>query len=163
MTPEMSRPFPVDRVGDGIRYVVNSTPAEREAVAKRMGLVELPEFSCVFELRKADRNCILAAGELRARAVQTCVVSLEIFEEQIQEDFLVRFVPDGTQAEDLDLEAEDEIPYVGTMLDLGEAATEQLALALDPFPRKPGALLPGEDDGAAQGPFAALQRLKNED
>jgi uncharacterized metal-binding protein YceD (DUF177 family) len=164
MTPEMSRPIPVDRVGEGLRYVVNSTEAERQAVAVRMGLVALPEFTCVFELRRADRNCVMAAGELRARAVQTCVISLETFEEEIVEDFLVRFVPDGKQTEDVDLEAEDEIPYVGTTLDLGEAATEQLALALDPFPRKPGASLPSEEEqNAPKGPFAALHRLKNDE
>jgi uncharacterized metal-binding protein YceD (DUF177 family) len=157
----MSRLVPLDRVGEGLRYVVTSSEAERQAVAARMGLVALPAFTCVFELKRADRGCVMAAGELRATAVQTCVISLEVFEEEIAEDFLVKFVPDGTQSEELDLEAEDEIPYVGTTLDLGEAATEQLALALDPFPRKPGAGLPVEEQAAPQGPFAALQNLKN--
>ncbi len=43
------------------------------------------------------------------------------------------------------------------MIDLGEALAEQLALALDPYPRKPGAKLPSEasDDGA--NPFSALK------
>ena len=45
------------------------------------------------------------------------------------------------------------------MLDLGEAASEQLALALDPFPRKPGAALPGEMQEPEEGAFAGLDRL----
>ena len=32
----------------------------------------------------------------------------------------------------------DEIPYEGDRIDLGEATVEQLALGLDPFPRRPG-------------------------
>jgi len=36
---------------------------------------------------------------------------------------------------------------------------EQLALALDPYPRKPGAALPVELLDEPTGPFAALARL----
>ena len=40
-------------------------------------------------------------------------------------------------------------------IDLGEAAAEQLALALDPYPRAPGAVLEMEEEPEA-APFAAL-------
>ena len=63
------------------------------------------------------------------------------------------------ESDELDLEAEDEIPYEGTSIDLGEAASEQLALALDPFPRKPGAELPGSVGPHESGAFAALAKL----
>jgi hypothetical protein len=49
------------------------------------------------------------------------------------------------------------------MIDLGEATTEQLALALDPFPRKPGAEIPPEAKEAPEGPFAALGRIRKPD
>ena len=74
--------------------------------------------------------------------VRTCVVSLDDFETTLEEDFRVRFVPAGTETDNPDPEAEDEIPFAGTVIDLGEAAAEQLALSLDPYPRKPGAELP---------------------
>ena len=45
----------------------------------------------------------------------------------------MRGVPDGAESDDADPETLDEIPYVDGTLDLGEAAAEQLALALDPF------------------------------
>jgi hypothetical protein len=47
-------------------------------------------------------------------------------------------------------------------IDLGEAVAQQLALALDPYPRAPGAALP-EDlraETGAESPFAVLERLK---
>jgi hypothetical protein len=42
---------------------------------------------------------------------------------------------------------------------LGEAAAEQLALALDPFPRKPGAEMPGSYAGSEGGAFGELAKL----
>ena len=74
----------------------------------------------------------------------------------MKELFAVHFVPPGDEIDDSDPEAVDQIPYVGGAADLGEAAVEQLALALDPFPRKPGAALPAEAAEEASSPFAAL-------
>jgi uncharacterized metal-binding protein YceD (DUF177 family) len=162
MTPEMSRIFPVDRVGEGARFVVEGTAAERQAVAQRLGLVAVHALTCGFELTKGQRGSVVAEGQLRARVVQTCVVSLEPFDTTVQEDFRVRFVPAGTESDDLDLDADDEIPFTEKVLDLGEAATEQLALALEPFPRKPGAALPAEASEMPEGPFAKLLRLDDD-
>ncbi len=86
-----------------------------------------------------------ARGHLQARVLQTCVVSLDEFEAAVDEIFSLRFVPEGTETDDPDPESEDEMPYSGDVLDLGEAAAEQLALALDPYPRKPDAELPAAE------------------
>ena len=65
--------------------------------------------------------------------------------------------PDEEELDPESLEGPDEIPYENDEIDLGEALAEQLALALDPYSRKPGAELPGEvlDDGAS--PFTVLK------
>ena len=42
------------------------------------------------------------------------------------------------------------------MLDLGEAAAEQLGLALDPYPRQPGAELAAAAEDDESSPFAVL-------
>jgi uncharacterized metal-binding protein YceD (DUF177 family) len=97
---------------------------------------------------------------LRARVVRTCVVTLEDFETLTEERFRVRFVPVGRESDDDDPESDDEIPYTAGMVDLGEAAAEQLALALDPYPRKPGAIFePPQDVKQEEGPFAVLAQL----
>jgi hypothetical protein len=68
----------------------------------------------------------------------------------------VRFVPEAALTDAVEIEDEDEIPYAGGAIDLGEATSEQLALALDPFPRKPGAAFSNDEAEAPGGPFAAL-------
>ena len=52
-------------------------------------------------------------------------------------------------------------------IDVAEAVAEELALSLDPFPRKPGASLKGtpwavpEDGEGKPHPFAALAKLRD--
>jgi len=159
MTPEFSRVVQIARIREGTHRVVEATGTEREAVAARLGLATVRQLGCAFDLDTAEAGAIQATGKLRARVTQTCVVSLEPFETEIAEDFQVRFVPAGTETDDFDLEADDEIPYHGAVLDLGEAVVEQLALVLEPFPRKPGAALPETPEEATR-PFAALARLR---
>ncbi len=157
--PEMQRLFAIARIGEGVRFVVDSKPEEREALALRMGIVAIHALTCRFDLRRDIGDAIGARGLIQASVRQICVVSLEPFDSDITEDFSVRFVPAGTESDDLDFEAEDEIGYEGGVLDLGEATSEQLALALDPFPRKPGAELPHDAASPETGAFAALAKL----
>jgi hypothetical protein len=157
-TPELHRPVRLEHIGAGVVVEVKANPDERAALAARLGLVSVDSLHCTFDLARMIGGCVPARGMLRAVVVQACVVSLEPFEATVAEDFEVRFVPEGTESDEVDLEAVDELPYSGSVLDLGEAAAEQLALALDPFPRKPGAELPeGADDEG--GAFSVLRGL----
>ncbi len=58
--------------------------------------------------------------------------------------------------------SEDELPYEGGVLDLGEAAAEQLALALEPYPRAPGEEIEPREDASGQRPFAGLASLRRQ-
>ncbi len=49
-------------------------------------------------------------------------------------------------------------PFVDGTLDLGEAAAEQLALALDPYPRAPDAVLPDMPEDAEAQPSPRWRR-----
>ncbi len=151
MTPELSRKLAVARIGAGTEVIVEATESERAALARRMGLPAVLSLTCRFALHPGARGEAVAAGHLDALVVLSCVVSTEDFEAVVAEDFTVRFVPEVTETEDLDPEEADEIPYEGTHIDLGEAAAEQLALALPPFPRKPGAALPNNHPLASDG------------
>lgn len=179
-----------------VEMVVEADATERVAVARRLNEPAIETFTCRFRLSEADKKGrVTADGLLAARLTRTCVVTLEEFPVVVAEQFTVRFVPaepgDEQADVELDLDADDDVPYDGTTIDLGEAAIEQLALALDPYPRKPGAERPpgvvrgdpptGEgsdhwtDDPDAEGtggdsgeeaerphPFAALARLRQE-
>ncbi len=57
-------------------------------------------------------------------------------------------------------------PLPAEGIDLGELVVQELAVALDPYPRKPGAEVPAEyrppEVETKEGPFAALKALKGE-
>ncbi len=159
--PELHRPLTLDRIGaSGLDISVEATAAECAALAERMMIPAVQSLTCVFHLIRESRDLIAARGHLRASVTQTCVISLEDFEATVEEVFQVRFVPAGDETGDIDPESDDEIPYEGNTIDLGEAAAEQLGLALDPYPRMPGAELPEADVEADPNPFAALSGLR---
>jgi len=158
---EFSRPLAVDRVGAaGLMQRIEATPAECAALAGRLGVPGVPAFAATFRLSRGEAGRIAAQGRLEGRLVRDCVVTLDPFEAPVAEDFAVAFVPEESLGEAIDLEGEDEIPYAGNTIDLGEAAAEQLALTLDPYPRRPGAELPAEAMEAPGSPFAALARRR---
>lgn len=161
MTPEFHRPTTLDRIGaHTFDLALTADAAECAALAVRMNLPAVHALSCVFHLVRESRDKVLALGHLRARVKQTCVVSLEDFETSLDESFQIRFVPAGEETTDDDPESVDEIPFEGNIIDLGEAAAEQLGLALDPYPRMAGAELDNPDADAEPHPFAALSGLR---
>ncbi len=164
--PEFSRTLALDLILPvGTTMMVTADPAECAAIARRLQLPRIDALACRYTLaRIGGRSPIIEAkGLLEARITQVCVRTLEEFDTGLRRAFSVRFVPDGpdNDAGD-DPEADDEIPYAGTEIDLGEAAAEQLAIELDPYPHRPDAELPVdliEDDSDQAGmanPFAAL-------
>jgi uncharacterized metal-binding protein YceD (DUF177 family) len=167
--PEFERPVPLGRItARGTEVLVEATEAERAALARRFTLPAIDRLRCRFHLRRGLRGVVEADGLLDASVVQTCAVSLDEFPQAVAEAFELRFVPSSADAsadwDDDDPDEPDVVPYEGTLLDLGEAAAEQLALALDPYPHKPGVSLPeaGTDGAEAHGstPFTSLARLR---
>jgi uncharacterized metal-binding protein YceD (DUF177 family) len=159
--PEFHRPISLDRVGThGLDLTLEASAPECAALAARMKLPAVHALSCQFHLIRESRDVVVARGYLRARITQTCVVSLEDFEATVEEGFQVRFVPSGDESDEIDPETDDEIPFEGNQIDLGEAAAEQLGLALDPYPRMPGAELPEAEAEIEPHPFAALAGLR---
>lgn len=159
---ELSRPLPADRVGaGGLAVTVEATADECAAVARRLLLPSVAAVRCDWSLRPAPGGVVEAEGSLRARLHQECVVSLDPFPVVVVEEFAVRFVPAGTESETADDPDEpDELTIEAGTFDLGEATVEQLALALDPYPRKPGAVLPDAATDIPDTPFGALAKLR---
>lgn len=163
MSPEFSRPVPLERIGaEGFEITVTADTAECTALAARMHLPAIQSLSCRFRLRPEPGGGYDARGALRAAVTQTCVISLDEFPATVAEDFAIRFVPTGTETEEDDPESVDEVVFAGTTIDLGEAVAEQLALALDPYPRKPGAELHQDSGASGENPFARLAALRRE-
>lgn len=154
---ELSRPVALDRIGpQGTVVNVEAGGAELEAVAARLRVPSVSRLGCTFRLRRIGPSLIEAQGTLQAAVEQVCVVTLDAFVQELREEFTVHFVPSGTEDDEPEPDAVDQIPYGGSAIDLGEAAVEQLALALDPYPRKPGAALPEAAQDEPSGPFTVL-------
>jgi len=167
--PEFHRPLIIGRIGAGHAETLVASDAECAALALRMGLPAISSLRCDFTLHPTGKSGFVADGRLTARVIQTCVVTLEDFPTVIDDAFRVHFVPaerlaptDDMGAVD-DPDSDDEIPYHGTTIDLGEAAAEQLALVLDPYPRAPDAVHTQLDDDQDRPPhpFAGLGRLRS--
>jgi hypothetical protein len=108
-------------------------------------------------------------GRWSAVVVQTCGITLEPFESALGGELSVRAVPSGSAALsadgehelDLDPEADDPPDEISDgVLHLGAYVVEDLSLAVDPFPRKPGAAFEAPEAAAEPSPFAVLARLK---
>jgi uncharacterized metal-binding protein YceD (DUF177 family) len=125
----------------GCDVVVEAVGDTLDALAQRMGIPAVLAFSCHFELRRGGvgSRAVVAEGHLQARVVLTCVITLDSFEQTLDERFDLRFVPLHDLQDQPDPEAVDEVPYEDGVLAVGEAAAEQLALSLPAFPRRPGA------------------------
>lgn len=166
MSPEFSRTVSLDSIGvAGLDYTVTAKPDECAAIAARMDLPAIASLICRFRLRSAPGGGVDAAGVLAASVTQTCVVTLDEFPTEVAESFTIRFVPAELKSIDVDPDSVDEIPFTGTTLDLGEAAAEQLALALPPYPRKPSidgpaADSPNTEPSAPKNPFSELAFLR---
>ena len=136
-------------------------PAEvRAAIAKLAGLRELPELAGSFDLVRRGAG-VAVTGRVQGRVGQTCVVTLDPIENFIDEAIDVVFAPASEPAHTLATDAEPPEALVDGKVDLGALATEFLMLAIDPYPRKPGAQFatPKMEDGG-EHPFAALAALK---
>jgi len=178
-----SRPYLADSVRDGGDHIVlTADAAECAALAAEFGLEKIVGLSAQFDVKRLSRKGLRVAGEVRAQVTQLCVVTLEPFDADIAAPVDVRFaeVRDRAQAEaraaallkaaqerGADLAGDDDPPdpIVDNKVDLGALAAEFLGLALDPYPRKPGAEFGAriEDAGEADAapakvsPFAVLK------
>ncbi len=192
-TPEFS--FPVDVTSltlTGRSYTLKATPEERARVAARLDLQDVSEFTATLDAKFVGSGMFKVTGEIKAKVVQTCVVSLGAVPATIRDEVSATFITHDSfekekarrekikaraKARGIDEDEDvvelggDDPPEVakGDRIDLGEVAVVHLALALDPYPRAPGATFsppPGvgvaaeDDEPAVANPFAALAQFK---
>jgi uncharacterized metal-binding protein YceD (DUF177 family) len=172
MKPEFSRPLVVERIGaTGSEVDIEADAEERDALAVRLGIPAIHAFSGHFVAIPWRRGGVQVRGEITAEVELVSVISLDEFATRIN-DSVVRYyqaqTAGGHNPAMLGVESlEGEEPDVlsGGTIDLGEIAAESLALALDPYPRKPGeefqdATLQVEEERRPESPFAVLSKLK---
>ena len=138
----------------------------RDGLARRFGLDGLDGLEAEIEAAPWLDGARLR-GRFDAVVRQTCGVTLEPLESKLEGDFDLKMLPAGSpnapaepEESVLDPEAEDPPDLIeGEEIDLGALVVEQLALEIDPFPRKPGVeFAPGPEERPSS-PFAVLKDL----
>ena len=144
---EFSRVISVARISPkGIEEMLEAKPSEREALAKRFGLVALPSLKAQVTLVPAGQQTIAATGTIEAEVVQCCVVTLEPIKSRLEIDVDIVFIPaeaaSGHAEASQEAELEEEIEYFAEgKIDIGEQVAQQLGIGIDPYPRKKGVKL----------------------
>jgi uncharacterized metal-binding protein YceD (DUF177 family) len=168
--PEFSRAYSIKTIG-GIAQTVTITASGDEcaALAARFDLVAVDMLNAHATLVLVEQG-IEARGILRARVIQRCVATDAPIVARLTEDFAIRFIAslaEENASDEIEINADecDVIEHDDVNVDLGEAVAQTLALALDPFPRAPGAAetlkkagVKSEDD-VVTGAFAGLKGL----
>ena len=173
--PEFSRLVDVADLSDGgIEFDIEASAEERQALARRFELQGIETLTAHIGLFRIGGSAAMPMVRVKARfqadVVQTCVVTLEPVAAHVEDAAVVDFTPPvGPEPRQISIlvdEVDPPEPLLGNQIDVGEVVAEHLALALDPYPRKPGAAFEpaGETDNRAGrdvgGPFAALRSLK---
>jgi uncharacterized metal-binding protein YceD (DUF177 family) len=156
----------------GLHRDIEADKPVRAAMAEVGGLREILSASASLDVMPSGGGRFHVAGHVRARIGQTCVVTLDPIESDIDEPIDLTFAPPEQIPQLSDLvddaaESDEEIPdppepIVNGVIDLGRLATDALLLAIDPYPRKPGAVFEPLVEAAdpEDHPFAALKALK---
>ena len=168
-------PITVAQIPDtGLHRDIDADETARHAMSEAAGLREVVSARGSFDVTPKSNGRFHVTGQVRARVGQTCVVTLDPIESEIDEPVDLMFAPPEQIPLLSDLandaaQSEDEIPdspepIVNGMIDLGRLATDVLFLAIDPYPRKPDAVFepPVVADDPEDHPFAALKALKVE-
>jgi Large ribosomal RNA subunit accumulation protein YceD len=168
-------PIVVAQIPDtGLHRAFEASDAVRAAMADVAGLREIMSASASFDLTLKSGGRVHVTGEVHARIGQTCVVTLDPIENEINELIELMFAPaeqirslsalvdEAAQSEDEEVPDPPE-PIVDGVIDLGRLATDALFLAVDPYPRRPDATFepPAEIIDPADHPFAALKALQS--
>jgi len=175
---KFSRLINVEGLGrDSIKINIQATKEECKSLADDLGIIGLSDVIMSGVLRRQQKtDKIEVSAALKAQAVQACVVTLEPVSQAIDVEFTVYYTFDN---EDV---VTDEVDYVVGMdeedlpeliangqIDAIDIVAEQIALALDPYPRKENSVPANEAKNVDKAeieqevhrPFANLRDLMN--
>lgn len=160
----------------GLPVLIEADSAQRAALALAHGLEAVEKFTASLLVEDWKRGGIRVSGRVEANIVQACVVTLEPVPAVIDEAVEALFVPEGSKLDrfdrieggELTIDAEGPDgpePFSGDTIDVGALAEEFFELAIDPYPRSPGAAAAaaGMQDAPAdadESPFAKLAAIR---
>ena len=174
-SPEFSRVISLNDLGKHeMQFDLLATAEECAALARRFELSAISGLRALGRLKRSNSGRVRLRATLEADVSQTCVVTLDLVVNRIEEDLDIIFEPEQADAAAPDITFDptsDREPLTGDLLDVGEIVAEELALSLDSYPRKLGIAPRVEPGGPAAeagkqprgGLFEGLAALKRKE
>lgn len=161
-----SEPLRLHQIGAGLQRQLVPDAESLKRIIKALDLQSLEGFAVDISLTPTVSGWKME-GRVVAEAVQTCGLTLEPLPVHVDRRFSINLIeaverPANDEDQEIDIELDDSTPdeIEDGRLDLGQYAVEQLALSLDPFPRKPGAVFEQPAEPGEISPFAVLKGLQ---
>jgi len=155
----------------GLHREIEADANARAIIAESAGLRDISSARAAFDLAHLSGGRVHVAGRVQAKVGQTCVVTMEPIENEIDEEVDLIFAPAEEIAPPVELDDDDGATAMAEppesiengMIDLGRLATDVLYLAIDPYPRKDGAVFEPQvaSHDPEDHPFAALKALQD--
>lgn len=157
---------------------VEADDRELAGLATLWDVLSVEKLEADMKISRWKRDGVRIKGNVKAKVVQACVVTLEPVESKIDENFEHIFVPEDSKlarapsvdAGEMVLDPDGpDLPdtFTGDTIDAGAVVAEFAALAIDPYPRKPDVEFEGHIEDAGENdrkpsPFAVLKDWKKE-
>ncbi|MBZ9744362.1 DUF177 domain-containing protein [Mesorhizobium sp. CO1-1-7] len=155
----------------GLPVVIEADAAQRAALAEAHGLLSVETYRAELLVTSWKRNGVKVSGRVEADITQACIVTLDSIEAHVEEPFEALLLPEDSKLGRQGFEGGGEIlldadgpdspeTFSGDTIDVGALAEQFFGLAIDPYPRKPGASIGADDDtGPAENEFQ--QKLRS--
>lgn len=162
---------------NGMNLTLTANDKELRALAQEHELVSVQSFTAELLIRKWRKDGVKINGSLTADITQHCIITLEPLVSRVENEIDAVFVQEGSKLARPPLSNDGEIvidydgadipeTFSGDTIDVGALAEEFFGLAIDPYPRKPGAVLEASADEVAEAPkpspFASLLKFRRE-
>jgi uncharacterized metal-binding protein YceD (DUF177 family) len=172
---EFSRLVTPDRLaGPLLTESLEASPSECAALARRLGILAVEHLTAQVRIKNLNGQLFRVEGTWEAAVQQACVVSLEPVSENLSGAFEASFEAGGERREaefgteilvdPVGADPAEVLPEEG--IDLGELVVQEVAVALNPYPRAQGAEVAPQYRPSGveknEGPFSALKVLKGD-
>jgi hypothetical protein len=142
----------------GLPVLIAADEAQRLALAAEYDLLSVENYRAELLVAPWKRHGVKVTGRVEADITQACVVTLDPVAAHIDEEVEGLFLPDDSKLGRLGFEGGGEIllaaegpdspeTFHGDTIDVGALAEQFFGMAIDPYPRKPGASLEGGAGG----------------
>lgn len=161
-----------------VQVHVEADARECAALATLWRIEAVNRLAADLQINRWKKDGVRIKGHVTGEIVQACVVTLEPVVSVIEQDIDQIFVPEGSklarivtdEAGEMVLDPDGpDLPesFVGDTIDAGALVAEFAALAIDPYPKKPGVEFAGHVESEAKddrkpSPFAVLKDWKKD-